>query len=129
MAAIQQHVRNVWHSHCISSPKGKKNIEDTEKADVLLWQPHFSGSWKEDSKSLSSHQSLICLHLKQGNEGAKTCFEGKVNIWHHNDAGLIEQTEVFKSLVFSHCSSLSSLNVFLFVMHFDSELAASLYIR
>lgn len=94
VATIQQRVRNVWHNHCTSSLRGKKHKEDTEKADVLLWQPHCSGSWREDSKSLSSHQSLICLRLKQRNESGKTRVEGKVNIWHHDDVGLIGQAEV-----------------------------------
>lgn len=73
VATIQRRVRNVWHNHYISSLRGKKHKEDAEKADVLLWQHHFRSSWKEDFKSLSSHQRLICLHLKQRNENAKTC--------------------------------------------------------
>lgn len=92
VASIQKRVRNVWHNHCISSLRGKKHKEETEKADVLLWQPHFSGSWKEDSKSLSSYQSLICLHLKQRKESTKTCVEGKANIRHHDEIGMVGQT-------------------------------------
>lgn len=57
-------------SHLREEGRRKKKVEhETEKADVLLWQHHFSGSWDKESKILSTYRNLLRkashLHLKQ----------------------------------------------------------------